>query len=47
MRHLSRLLLLLLVALASLQAFFVWRGVRPQTEPVLQALRDQLAREAA
>ncbi|MCG3190719.1 MAG: Shikimate dehydrogenase (NADP(+)) [Burkholderiaceae bacterium] len=29
------------------EAFFVWRGVRPQTPPVLRALREQLAREAA
>ena len=27
------------------EAFFVWRGVRPQTAPVLEALRLQLARE--
>lgn len=25
------------------EAFFVWRGVHPQTAPVLQALRDRLA----
>ncbi len=25
------------------EAFFVWRGVHPQTAPVLQALREQLA----
>jgi len=29
------------------EAFFVWRGVRPQAAPVLRALREQLAREAA
>jgi shikimate dehydrogenase len=29
------------------EAFFVWRGVRPQTAPVLQALRAQLAAEHA
>jgi shikimate dehydrogenase len=28
-------------------AFFVWRGVRPDTPPVLSALRAELAREAA
>jgi shikimate dehydrogenase len=28
------------------EAFFVWRGVRPQTPPVLAGLREQLAREA-
>jgi shikimate dehydrogenase len=28
------------------EAFEVWRGVRPQTAPVLQALRAQLANEA-
>jgi len=26
------------------EAFFVWRGVRPRTAPVLAALREQLAR---
>jgi hypothetical protein len=25
------------------EAFFVWRGVRPQTAPVLAALRERLA----
>ena len=29
------------------EAFFLWRGVRPQTAPVLQALRAQMAHEAA
>jgi len=29
------------------EAFFVWRGVRPATAPVLQALRARLAQEAA
>ncbi len=28
------------------EAFFVWRGVRPAGAPVLQALRDRLARSA-
>jgi len=29
------------------EAFWLWRGVRPQTAPVLAALREQMAREAA
>lgn len=29
------------------EAFFFWRGVRPDTAPVLAALRAELAREAA
>ncbi|WP_374567849.1 shikimate dehydrogenase [Ideonella sp.] len=29
------------------EAFALWRGVRPDTAPVLAMLRDQLAREAA
>jgi shikimate dehydrogenase len=29
------------------EAFFVWRGVRPQTPPVLAALRARLAGETA
>jgi len=29
------------------EAFFVWRGVRPQTPPVLAALRAQMAADAA
>jgi shikimate dehydrogenase len=28
------------------EAFCFWRGVRPQTQPVLQALRAQIARDA-
>lgn len=28
------------------EAFFVWRGVHPQTAPVLQALRERLAAKA-
>jgi len=28
------------------EAFFVWRGVRPQTAPVLTALRERLATKA-
>jgi shikimate dehydrogenase len=28
------------------EAFHFWRGVRPQTAPVLQALREHMAREA-
>jgi shikimate dehydrogenase len=28
------------------EAFCFWRGVRPQTQPVLRALREQMAREA-
>jgi shikimate dehydrogenase len=29
------------------EAFALWRGVRPETAPVLAALREQLAKEAA
>lgn len=29
------------------EAFHIWRGVRPQTPPVLHALREQLARDDA
>jgi shikimate dehydrogenase len=29
------------------EAFFVWRGVRPLTPPVLQALREHLAQPGA
>ncbi|MBE7419228.1 MAG: shikimate dehydrogenase [Ideonella sp.] len=29
------------------EAFWLWRGVRPQTAPVLAALRAQMAREAS
>jgi shikimate dehydrogenase len=29
------------------EAFALWRGVRPDTAPVLAALRGQLANEAA
>ena len=29
------------------ESYYIWRGVRPQTAPVLSALREQISSEAA